>query len=302
MACLFAARLSAAGFPVVMLASWPAGLDALARDGVTLIEADGRRRSYAVQVARQANECVGVQFALVLVKSWQTGHAARQLAHCLPADGLALTLQNGMGNRETLARYLGAARVALGVTTAGVTLIAPAVARLAGDGRQTALPLTLGVHARIKPLADRLSAAGFAIESSSDVTGLVWGKLVINAAINPLSALLRVPNGELLTRPAARALLVSAAREAAGVAVARGVTLPYPDAAIAAETVARNTASNRSSMLQDVERGAPTEVDAINGAIVRAAEQAGVPTPIHRTLWQLVKALAGAKQTAQEKP
>jgi 2-dehydropantoate 2-reductase len=120
----------------------------------------------------------------------------------------------------------------------------------------------------------------------------VWGKLAINAAINPLTALLQVPNGELLERPTAQALMGSAAAEVAAVAAARGVQLPYADPPAAAQEVARRTAANYSSMLRDIQRGAPTEIDAICGAIVRAGEQAQVPTPVNRTLWQLVKALA----------
>ncbi len=288
--CLFAARLSAAGIPVTLLGSWPEGLEALARNGVILVEADGRQQAYPVQVATEASECVGAKAALVLVKSWQTQHAARQLARCLPADGLALTLQNGMGNLETLVRHLGASRVALGVTTAGATLLGPGQVRAAGDVRGTA-PITLGIHARLAPLVELLRAAGFVIETVNDTTSLLWGKLVINAAINPLTALLGVSNGELLARPTARTLLTTVAREAASVAVAKGVNLPYPDPVIATEAIARSTASNRSSMLQDVERGAPTEVDAISGAIVRAGEETSVPTPVNRTLWQLVKGM-----------
>jgi 2-dehydropantoate 2-reductase len=125
----------------------------------------------------------------------------------------------------------------------------------------------------------------------ADPDGLLWGKLAINAAINPLTALLGVENGALLERPAARVLLRELACETAAVAAALGIRLPQADPAAAAESVAQKTAANRSSMLQDIERGAPTEIDAICGAIVRAGEQAGVPTPVNRTIWRLVKAV-----------
>jgi 2-dehydropantoate 2-reductase len=95
----------------------------------------------------------------------------------------------------------------------------------------------------------------------------------------------------LLNRSTARALLQATAREVAAVAVAQGIRLPYPDPVVAAENIARRTAENHSSMLQDVQRGVPTEIDAICGAVVQAGEQTGVPTPINRTLMQLVKAL-----------
>ncbi|MCK4898606.1 MAG: 2-dehydropantoate 2-reductase [Anaerolineales bacterium] len=286
MASLFASRLSAAGVAVTMLGTWPAGLEALKQQGVTLVEADGRQHTYPVQVTNDPVACAGTQLALVMVKSWQTQRAANQLAVCLAPDGVALTLQNGLGNRETLAQALGSQRVALGVTTIGANLAGPGCVRLAGDG-----VITLGAHPRLSPLTDLLRRAGFIVENDPDPNALLWGKLIINAAINPLTALLDISNGELLKRPSARELAATIARESASVAVAQGVRLPYPDPVVATETIARRTASNRSSMLQDVKRGSPTEIDAICGAIVQAGKQTGVPTPVNRTLWQLIQGL-----------
>jgi 2-dehydropantoate 2-reductase len=136
-----------------------------------------------------------------------------------------------------------------------------------------------------------LEQADFTVATVADLEALVWGKLAINAAINPLTALLRMPNGELLSSPTTRDLMGRAAREVAAVAAARGITLPYPDPAAAAEDVATRTATNSSSMLQDVRRGALTEIDAICGAVVAAGAEVGVRTPINQILWQLVKSL-----------
>jgi 2-dehydropantoate 2-reductase len=286
MACLFAARLSGAGVPVQMYGTWAEGLAALRASGVRLVEASGDEYSYPVTVIDHLEDCKGARNALVLVKSWQTQRAARQLAGCLDPIGVALTLQNGMGNRETLAHALGAKRVSLGVTTVGATLLGPGRVSPAGEG-----VISLSAHPLIAPLINLLRSAGFVLETEPDPTALLWGKLVINAAINPLTALLTVTNGELLARSHARSLLQAAVREAASVAIAQGIRLPYPDPVVATEAIARRTAANRSSMLQDVLRGAPTEIDAICGAIVQAGEHTGVPTPIIRTLWQLVKSL-----------
>ncbi|MBN1145811.1 MAG: 2-dehydropantoate 2-reductase [Anaerolineales bacterium] len=294
MACLFAARLSAARVRVIMLGAWAEGLQTLRQHGVRLVEADGQERVYAVQATHDPKACRGVRHALVLVKSWQTPRAAAQLAECLAADGLALSLQNGIGNTEQLARALGAKRVALGVTTLGATLLGPGRVRPAGEGI-----ISLSAHPRLAALSNVFRSAGFVIENAPDASALLWGKLVINAAINPLTALLGVPNGELLNRSPARALLQATAREAAAVAVAQGIRLPYPDPVVAAENIARRTADNHSSMLQDVQRGAPTEIDAICGAIVRAGEQTGVPTPINRTLLLLVGALTPENQDSR---
>ncbi|MCK4978568.1 MAG: ketopantoate reductase family protein, partial [Anaerolineales bacterium] len=199
MASLFASRLSAAGVAVTMLGTWPAGLEALKQRGVTLVEADGHQHTYPVQVTNDPVACAGTQLALVMVKSWQTQRAANQLAVCLAPDGVALTLQNGLGNRETLAQALGSQRVALGVTTIGANLAGPGCVRLAGDG-----VITLGAHPRLSPLTDLLRRAGFIVENDPDPNALLWGKLIINAAINPLTALLDISNGELLKRPSAR--------------------------------------------------------------------------------------------------
>ena len=290
LACLFAGRLSAAGASVTMLGTWEAGLQALQRRGVR-VEADegservSRERAYPVRATADPDTCAGARLALVLVKSWQTARAAAQLAQCLSPEGIALTLQNGLGNRDTLTEALGADRVALGVTTTGATLLGPGRVRPGGEGA-----VSVGAHPRLGPLVDILRRAGFTVEQVGQADDLLWSKLVINAAINPLTALLRVPNGELLRRPSARALMAQLAREAAAVARALGRQLTYPDPVAIAEEVARRTAVNHSSMLQDVQRGAPTEIDAICGAIVSVGEQQDVPTPVNRTLWRLVKA------------
>jgi 2-dehydropantoate 2-reductase len=292
MACLFAARLAAVGVKVTMLGSWQEGLTALAEHGVRLVELDGRETNYPVQVSCQADESGLARFALVLVKSWQTAQAAHQLTECLSQDGLALTLQNGLGNREVLSEILGRERVALGVTTVGASLLAPGIVRAAGNGK-----IALNGHPRLEPLVENLQSAGFTLERVASPDALLWGKLVVNSAINPLSALLNVTNGELLGRSAARQILHAAAEETAAVARAQEIKLPFADPTIAVEAVARQTAANRSSMLQDVERGAPTEIDAICGAVVAAGERLGLPTPINWMFWQLIRALVNRDES-----
>lgn len=294
LATLFAARLSAAGHPVTMLGTWENGLRALDEQGARLVDADGVEHTYPVETTGDPAGCRGARYALVLVKSWQTERVARQLAECLAEDGLALTLQNGMGNRELLAGTLGLPRVALGVTTTGATLLGPGLARAGGEG-----VISVETHPRLGPLEAALRGAGFNVQVVNDADALVWGKLVINAAINPLTALLRVANGELLHRPAAHLLMRVLAQEAAAVAKAQGIHLPFEDAVRAAEDVARKTASNHSSMFQDMRRGAPTEIDAICGAITRTGEKLGVSTPVNRVCWHLTRASLQGAHRAQ---
>ena len=280
---LFAARLAAAGVEVSMLGAWPEGLAALREHGARLA---GQIAGAPVRATDRPEDCRGATQALVLVKAWKTVRAAEFLAGCLAPDGLALTLQNGLGNRESLSDRLGPERVALGVTTVGASLLEPGVAQPGGNGT-----VTLEAHPRLGPLEGMLRRAGFEVHMVADAAALLWGKLAVNAAINPLTALLRLSNGQLLENLEARALMGELARETAAVAQALGVSLPYPDPERAAEEVARKTGANRSSMLQDVLRGVPTEIDAINGAVVRLGEEAGVPTPVNRLVWRLINSL-----------
>lgn len=322
LATLFAARLSAAGHSITMLGTWKSGLDALKKNGARLVEPDGIESTYRVQVTDDPRDCAGARYALVLVKSWQTERAARQLGECLAEDGLAVTLQNGLGNRETLenvldhhllttentekqqtripvrsmdslARSPGRAmvreavlsRVALGATTTGATLLGPGLVRAGGEGI-----ISVERHQAVGPLEEALTSAKFNLQIVDDAQSLIWGKLVINAAINPLTALLRVPNGELLMHPATREVMGALARETAAVATAERIHLPFSNPVHAAEDVARKTAANHSSMFQDIRRGAPTEIDAICGAVTQRGEKHGIATPYNRACWKLVQA------------
>ena len=282
LATFFAARLSAAGITVNVLGNWQEGLSALSQNGAQL-EGIG---SFPVQTKGLLVDGRKARFALVLVKSWQTKRTASQLPAYLARDGVALTLQNGLGNDEILAKSLGPSGVARGVTTLGATLLAPGLVRMAGEGS-----ISLETHPRLAPLKEMLLRAGFDVNVVSDVRSLVWSKLVVSTAINPLTALLRIKNGELLEHPTARGLMGALACESASVAGMLGVTLQFKDAVRATEEVAFRTAENQSSMLQDVLRGTRTEVDAINGAIVRLAGEGKLQVPVNQVIVSLLKAL-----------
>jgi 2-dehydropantoate 2-reductase len=199
-----------------------------------------------------------------------------------------------VGNRELLAAALGAERVGQGVTSLGATLLEPGRVRHAGQGATVfgAAP----DPAAMADLAALFNACGLPAELSDDLDTLVWGKLVVNAGINALTALLRVPNGVLADAPAARDLLAAAVAEAAAVAQARGTPLPYADPLEHVLAVARATGANRSSMLQDALRGSPTEIATINRAVAREGARLGIPTPVNSLLSALVEALDATTQ------
>jgi 2-dehydropantoate 2-reductase len=284
MACFFAARLAASGQRVQMLASWKPGLEALQFNGACLEDADGTRNCYPVEANRDPAQFQGAALALVLVKSWQTERVAQQLAQCLHPQGLALTLQNGLGNLETLAAALGKQRVHAGANNFGVTQTQPGCARLFGSGE-----ILLPRHPDLTSVYEMLNQAGLQTHMQDDIDAILWGKLLINAAVNPLTALLGVPNGSLLESAYAHQLMQTLVNEAGRVVAALGIHLPYPNLLARVEEVLRATAENRTSMLQDIQRGSPTEIEAITGALIRYADALGIDVPANRTLYLLIK-------------
>jgi 2-dehydropantoate 2-reductase len=284
---LFAAFLEPVA-TLVMFAHWPEQIHTLSDEGLTCIHLDGRRTKHLFPVTSNPHALGKVTLALVLVKSYQTARTALEIAPILAPDGLAVTFQNGLGNFETLEAALGYGRVAQGVTAQGATMFGPGVVKHAGHG-PSYIALTAGRQALISGLAELMQKAGLPSEITGDVQSLQWGKLAVNAGINPLTAILRVPNGFLADNEVARAIMCAAAEETAAVAAAMDIQLPYNSASERTVAVAQGTRYNYSSMLQDVLRGAPTEIDAISGAVADHGRRLGVPTPVNTELWRIVR-------------
>jgi len=287
---LFAAFLSPY-VDLVLVGHWPAQMTLLRETGLILIHMDGHQTHHVFPVSNDPASVPPVDIALVLVKCYQTKLAAQATNTLLSSKGLAITLQNGLGNLEKLVQLLGSDRATQGVTSLGAYMVEPGIVRHAGKG-QIYLPALKdnSFHAPglIQDLAILMNAAGLETAVAADVDGLIWGKLVVNAGINPLTALLRVPNGFLAANEIARKIMVDAAQEAAEVALALGINLPFADPASRVIEVAQQTAANNSSMLQDVRRNAPTEIDAICGEIARHGQRIGIPTPINEELYRLL--------------
>jgi 2-dehydropantoate 2-reductase len=277
MSCLFAARLSKAAH-VTLVGTWTEAITAIRERGI-LLEDSQESRTARVHADYLGAPLTPADLVIVLVKAWQTKRVASHLQAYLNSDGLAISLQNGLGNLELLG-----ARAFPGSTAEGATLLGPGHVRAGGPG-----PTHAVAPAWVVELFQNSGFESYRC-SSSEAESLLWGKLSVSCGINALTALLRVPNGELLQSPNAADLMIRAAAECAAVACARGITLPFPDPAVRVREVAARTATNKSSMLQDILRGAPTECDAINGAVVCEGRRLGIPTPVNEVLWQLVQA------------
>ncbi|WP_459194519.1 ketopantoate reductase family protein [Halosimplex sp. J119] len=221
--------------------------------------------------------------AVVTVKAFDTGAAADALAG-VALDGV-LSLQNGLGNEERLVDTL-AVPVLAGTCTYGARLRGPGRVECTGRGEVVLGPPGGGDSALADRVGAAFDAAGVETTVAADMPRRLWKKLAVNAGINAVTALARVENGALGDGPA-RGPARQAAIETATVARGRGIDLSDEEAASAVERVADATAANRSSMLQDVDAGERTEVDAINGAVVDRAE---VPVPVNETLTALLRA------------
>ena len=199
-----------------------------------------------------------------------------------------VTLQNGFDNAELIGKT--ASRVIAGTTAHGVTFLGPGEIRHAGVG-DTVLGAWKGVQpSDVVRLRDIFEEAGIPTRISDDVRSELWAKLVVNASINPLAALAEVPNGTLVRDPELLQLLEAVCRETAAVAHADGAHVEAGQLVRRARLVARRTAANRASMLQDFDHHRRTEVDAITGAVLRTAEARGLDAPLNRALYALAKA------------
>ncbi|MBX3081772.1 MAG: 2-dehydropantoate 2-reductase [Anaerolineae bacterium] len=242
---------------------------------------------------REAEPC---ELAIVLVKSYRSEEAGAQAAQLLAADGLVISLQNGIGNDALLTKHIPAERLILGTTLLGAAATGAGQIKIASLNPTTlAWPphLTERQQAYLRRLQRFFALAHASLTFAEDVERTLWTKLLINCAINPLTALLNIPNGVLVETPAAHAIMRDVVREVLSVAPAVGVDLPYTvDEALAlADTAAISNRANISSMLQDRRRGKRTEIDALNGAVARIAHEHGVSVPINETLARLIHAL-----------
>ena len=229
MACLLGAGLASVA-ETTLTGSWADGIDAIRARGIVVGDPPDCI-SVPVCAALWGSAIPRADLALILVKSWRTPEIARRLDGLLKPDGIALTLQNGLGNREVLG-----ARACMGVTYLGATLLGPGHVRPGGPG-----PTWIAGPPWV---ADLFRQAGIEAElrATAELDALAWGKLAVNCGINAVTALLRVPNGELLRRPDATWLIEQAALECAQVACAQGIQMPFADAAAKAREVAGLTA------------------------------------------------------------
>ncbi|OHD72373.1 MAG: hypothetical protein A2W19_13575 [Spirochaetes bacterium RBG_16_49_21] len=229
---------------------------------------------------------------ILCVKAYSTDDATREL-HQAGYRGPVLTLQNGVGNVEIISRNLPGSSLIAGITSEGANLADVNHVRHAGRGKTAFGPITAGSPGRgfLEELAKLMGSAGLDVELSTEPESLVWGKVLVNAGINPLTAILQVRNGALLELEPARELMKELVLEGWEVLLRKELKAAYDDPVARVEEVCRLTAANYSSMHQDIKQGRRTEIDFINGAIVREGARLGVKCPVNDAIMKIVQAL-----------
>lgn len=290
MGSLFGGFLSEHGHDVTCIDVWAEHVEALNRDGLRIEGVSGDRVVPLKAVTDPAR--VGpVDLIIIFVKAYHTEGAVKAAKPMLGSDTMVVTFQNGLGNIEAIERHVPRAQILGGVTSWGATMLGPGRVRHAGVGDSFVGELDGAMTTRLQVLSEAFTSSGIVLKPTDNILGLLWSKLLVNIGINALTAILRVHNGRLVQYPGSDQLLALAVSEAVEVAKAKGIRLLYGEPVAKVRDVCGLTAQNRSSMLQDVLAGRRTEIDFINGAIVREGEALGVHTPVNLVLTQIVKTI-----------
>lgn len=296
--CYYGGMLARAGCPVTLIGR-PAHVEAITRDGL-LLDTLKFKEHVAVRASTTIDAARGADLVLFCVKSTDTGATARELSPMLEPNAIVLSMQNGVDNLERLREHIKGPAFAAVVYVAAA-MAGPGHVRHTGRGDLVIGALDRDAAARqaAAPLLARVSGwferAAVGCPVSDNVEGELWAKLLINCAYNAISALGRARYRRIGAHPLALGVMKDAVAEVIAVAGAAGVRLPEGDLVEAAVAISRSLAGATSSTAQDLARGKRTEIDYLNGIVVRRGDELGVPVPVNRTLHALVKLLEDAE-------
>ncbi len=292
---LFASFLGKGGNDITLIDIDQTTLGALREKGIAMVEGHITHGSESSPVPVTAlNTAQGLHEAdlvLLLVKSQATEAAVGDIAHLIGEACPLLLLQTGLGNVEVAQGIVDRRHLLLGITYMSATALSEAKVRRGRHGATYIGELDGSLSPRLAHIAELFTGCGIETSPARNIRDRLWSKVIVYAAINPLSAILQVPNGSLLSRPESISLMKRLLDEGAMVARAEGIDLIDPDLFAALQESCHKSAGNLSSMLQDILNEAGTEIGAQNGAICHIAEKHGLAVPTHRTMVELIKLL-----------
>jgi len=289
MGSLFGSLLARAGENVLLLDIWQEHVTTINEQGLG-VELEGKTVRVDISASYNMDDTRKSDLVIIFVKSPHTAEAANLASRCLNDSGVVLTLQNGMGNADKIAQVVHSDKVIAGTTSHGATILGPGLIRHAGSGPTLIGMWTGADNTCLENVKKVFCNAGIDTQTEANIHKIIWKKLMINVGINAITALTGITNGKILDSPPTGELVRTAVSEACDVALAYGVELP-DDMAEQVFSVAGATSANRSSMGQDTDHQRQTEIDAINGAVVRLAQEKGIDVPVNRTLTALILTL-----------
>jgi len=288
--CYYGAMLARAGHEVVLIGR-PSHVEAVRANGLRL-ETKTFDEQVKLGASTQADAVRGADLVLFCVKSTDTESAAAEIGPHLSPGALVLTLQNGVDNDERVRSMLPSSEVAAAVVYVATEMAGPGHVKHHGRGE-----LVIAPSRSSEQVAQQLAAAGVPTQISGNVRGSLWAKLVLNCAYNALSAITQLPYGEVVKGHGVADVIGDVVAECLAVAKAEGVEIPG-DTDAAVRGIAETMPTQYSSTAQDLSRGKPSEIEHLNGYVVRRGEALGVPTPANRVLLVLVKLLESKPQKA----
>jgi 2-dehydropantoate 2-reductase len=266
---------------------WKENIDAMRSNGLK-VEDRGKVQIIPVKATTDVASVGKADLILFFVKTYQTEKAVSDVLVLQKENTVFLTLQNGLGNEEAICKQVDRRKVILGVTGQGATLLGPGHIRHAGWGKTYVGELDEKITDRVTQIAQVFRKAGIETEVSSHIHDLVWEKLLVNVGINALAALTGLKNGQLLDYPETVRLMEALVSEAVEVTRRKEIQIDE-NPMNRVKVVIEATRENRCSMGQDLDYKRRTEIDAINGAVVREAERLGISVPYNQMITDLIK-------------
>lgn len=294
---VYSCLLKKAGHRVVGLAR-EASAEKIRTQGLKVTGIWGDHTAFLDEVVSTPEDVADQCFDLIIltVKSFDTGKTARQIAGLVGPKTLVLLAQNGFGNYEAAAEFIPETNLALGRVIFGAETLDIGVSKVTviADDVVLGSPKNLIDQAVLDQIAQACSRAGIPTRTSSEVLEYIWGKIIYNSALNTLGAIFEVPYGKLAANNSSKQLMDKIIEEIFALLNAMGQKTLWPDSSAYLKAfygqLVPSTASHHASMLQDIQRGRKTEIDALNGAVVNLAGQFGVPTPVNQVIVEMVRA------------
>lgn len=292
---LFGSFLIRGGSEITLIDIDHAILGALREKGIGLLEGDEEHPdnagTFPVQALHSAKSLTEADLVLLLVKSQATRVAVQDVAHLINDSCPLLCIQTGLGNLEVAREIVPEKNILLGITYMSGIALSDARVRKGAHATTFIGELDGSFSQRLEIIKELFCRSGLETQMVKRIVSRLWSKVIIYSAINPVSAILQVPNGSLVSRTESITLMKRLLDEGISVANAKGIELVHPDLYEVLFESCEKSASNLSSMLQDILNEVATEIDAQNGAICRYGEEHGVSVPTHRTMLELIKLL-----------